>query len=78
MSIVKSQLADKLEAFLRDRYKKPDIEAVIRFTRQVIKHRPELNCERRGDLNLWNYLPKNKSLFYTEEDRGLAIGNLTS
>lgn len=78
MSIVKSQLADRLEAFLRDRYKKPDIEAVIRLTRQVIKHRPELNCERRGDLNLWNYLPKKKSLFYTGEDHGLAIGNLTS
>lgn len=39
-------------------------------------HRPELNCERRSPLWMWNFIPKEKSLFTNGEDRGIAIGNL--
>lgn len=47
------------------------------LTRTVAMHRPEQNCEKRGDITLWNKLPRNKSLFHTN-GKGMAIGNLTS
>ena len=78
MSIDKTILANRIEIFLRERYKWEDIEEVMALTRQVILHNPELNCERRGDLKLWNKLPKEKSLFHSKMNKGLAIGNLTS
>jgi retron-type reverse transcriptase len=32
----------------------------------------------KGDIKNHQYIPKHKSLFYTKEDKGLPIGNLTS
>lgn len=46
--------------------------------RKVIMHRPQDNCEIRGDSTLWGKLPKHKTLFGKEDDKGMAIGNLTS
>jgi len=43
----------------------------------LVWHRPEKDCEMRGDLSLWDGLPDNKTLFKTG-GCGLPIGNLTS
>lgn len=78
MSINKKMLADRLEAFLRERYKGEDLEQVVWLTRMVALHCPEKLCERHGDLTLWRLLPPDKSLFTCGEGLGMAIGNLTS
>lgn len=78
MNIHKERLADMLEQFIAQHYKGADIEPIQWLVRKIAMHRPELLCIRKGDLSLWNELPKGKSLFDTNGERGLAIGNLTS
>lgn len=78
MNINKQLLADRLDEFIRGVYKREDIDEVIALVRQIVMHRPELNCIRKGDLELWDVLPKGKSLFKSDGNHGLAIGNLTS
>lgn len=41
-------------------------------------HEPEKDCKRQSPTELWNKLPKNKSLFTNGEGLGLPIGNLPS
>jgi len=78
MSIPKHRLADRLEAFLRERYKGKDMEQVVWLSRMIALHHPERMCIKHGDVNLWRLLPPDKSLFTCGEDLGMAIGNLTS
>ena len=44
----------------------------------VIFHQPQKKCRRKSPLHLWDKLPKDKSLFYSSPERGVAIGNLPS
>ena len=46
--------------------------------RQVLFDDPIKGVKRRGDLSLWQKLPKNKSLFNQPPGKGIVIGNLTS
>lgn len=65
---------------LMERYKEGFDDNLDRWkslVKQVIYNRCELNCEKRGRLYLWDYLPKNKSLF-SSNGKGIPIGNLTS
>ena len=78
MSIDKTILANKLEAFIRENYHKADIESIIWITRKIALHKPQHKCRRKGNLDLWNKLDKNKSLFTNDQNCGQAIGNLTS
>lgn len=39
---------------------------------------PESNCIRRSPSSMWDGLPENKSLFTSDKDHGMPIGNLTS
>jgi RNA-directed DNA polymerase len=78
MTIHKPTLADALESLIRTRYHGNDTEDMVWLARMIAEHSPELNCERRGDLTLWDELPANKSLFCNGKDYGQAIGNLTS
>lgn len=55
-----------------------DLDLVLWLTEVIIRHRPQDDCIRQGNLKLWRILPKNKSLFYIEWMRGEPIGNLTS
>ncbi len=79
MSINKQILANMVENFIEAKYpnnkKKPHIQALFK---QVILNQPELNCLRVGDLELWDELEYGKSLFDTDGNNGLPIGNLTS
>jgi hypothetical protein len=45
---------------------------------QVIFTNPIHKCEIKGNKNLWQFIPNNKSLFHSPENCGLPIGNLTS
>ncbi len=77
-SINKQKLYDMLEKFLRERYKEKDIEQVLWVTKKIVMHEPQFLCEKRGDKELWDKLPKERSLFTCKSGYGLAIGNLTS
>lgn len=76
MSIIKSKLAKMIDDFIVEHYEGDDKEDLRWLCKLVIMHRPELNCERRSPLWMWNHIPKEKSLFTNGEDRGIAIGNL--
>ena len=75
MSIDKELLSDMLRDFLVERYHGSDKETLLWLSEVTIKHRPQDNCIRKGNLSLWNKLPEHKSLFYMN---GMAIGNITS
>ena len=78
MNIKKARLADMLESFISENYNGRDIDHIQWLVRMIVMHRPEKRCIRKGDMTLWNILPKGKSLFDTDGSNGLAIGNLTS
>ena len=75
MTINKDLLWGMLEAFIKERYQGEDKDALLWLSEITVKHRPQDNCIRKGDLSLWNDLPKHKSLFTMD---GMAIGNITS
>lgn len=78
MSIHKPTLCRLLESFIREHYQGEDVDFVVLLALQIANHRPELNCRRKGRMDVWKRLPANKSLFTNDDDCGLAIGNLTS
>ena len=78
MSIDVRILWQLLEPFIRENYKGSDVDMLLYLLRITIFHRPQDNCERRGNLKLWEYLDRRKSLFYALMFIGMAIGNITS
>ena len=64
--------------FINEKYHGEDKDLLLYLLVITIRHRPQNNCERRGDLSLWELLPKGKSLFDVEWFRGMPIGNITS
>lgn len=75
MSIDKELLWKMLEAFIKERYHGEDKDTLLWLAEVTVRHRPQDNCIRKGDLSLWKKLPKHKSLFTMD---GMAIGNITS
>ncbi|MGN0235841.1 MAG: RNA-directed DNA polymerase [Paludibacteraceae bacterium] len=78
MSIDKKILLDKVIDLLKNDYKGDDLLFMLWLATVIITHRPELNCEKHGDISLWEKLPAGKSLFHTDGTKGMPIGNLTS
>lgn len=76
MSIPKLLLSKMVDDFIVENYHGDDKEDIRWLCCLVIMHRPELNCERRSPLWMWNFIPKEKSLFTNGDNRGIAIGNL--
>ena len=64
--------------FVREKYHGDDKDLLIYLLTVTIRHRPQSNCARRGDMSLWDRLSKGKSLFDAEPFRGMPIGNITS
>lgn len=64
--------------FVRKYYKGKDLELLVYLMTVTIRHRPQDNFIKRGDITLWDKLPKHKSLFHVERYRGMPIGNITS
>lgn len=59
-------------------YKNKDKGLLIYLLKTTIRHRPQDNSEKRGDIRLWKQMSKGKSLFDVERCRGMPIGNITS
>ena len=80
MSIEKQRLCDMITEMLQKKMVPLGVKEkrIIELCQMIIMHRPELNCIVKGEEEIWEKLPKNKSLFYVGEGKGLPIGNLTS
>lgn len=78
MSIDKRILYQKLDAFISERYDKPDLNHLLSLVKTVVMHCPQNKCTLRSPKSKWNGLARNKSLFNQDEYHGIAIGNLTS
>ena len=55
-----------------------DIDLVLQLISKIIFHNSIKNCIVKGKREDWKGLPKSKSLFYAQKNKGLPIGNLTS
>lgn len=64
-----------LFALIQKKLKNPSL---LWLTQKIIFHNPIENFFKKGQLKLFDLLPRNKSLFHTPPLRGLPIGNLTS
>lgn len=78
MSINRGLLFEKLNKFIIEKYHKLDQFLIIDLCRKVIYHDPVNHCIIKGNKSNWDNLPRDKSLFYTPDNCGLPIGNLTS
>lgn len=78
MSMSKSLLWEMIDLFIRENYKGDDIECLLYLLSVIIFHQPQKKCHRKSPACLWDELPKDKSLFHSHPDRGVAIGNLPS
>lgn len=76
MSIYKPLLAKMVDDFVVRNYHGDDKEDLRWLCNMVVMHHPEKDCEKKSADYLWEFLPKEKSLFTNGEDRGVAIGNL--
>jgi len=80
MSIEHFVLYQKVEKVV-NRFRKEakfDVDLILELIHQVIFYDPTKHCEVKGRRKDWHGLPKSKSLFFTDENKGLPIGNLTS
>lgn len=55
-----------------------NVDLILYLIHEVIFNDPTKNCHITGKRDDWKGLPKTKSLFFSEKDRGFPIGNLTS
>ena len=80
MSIEKTLLLQKVEDTLLNYRKTVDfnLPLIIGLLRQIIYNDPTENYILKGNRKDWNGLPPSKSLYYSEKNTGLPIGNLTS
>lgn len=80
MSLPRAGLYKKVLAGLKRQFPSggPLFEMSKYLWREVIFDDPVKGVKRRGNLELWDKLPKNKSLFNQPDGRGIVIGNLTS
>lgn len=76
MSIYKPLLVKMVDDFIVRNYHGDDREDLRWLCNMVVMHHPEKDCEKKSADYLWEFLPKEKSLFTNGEDRGVAIGNL--
>lgn len=77
MSISKSKLTTMICEYIDKRYR-GDIEDLKWLISVVVNDHPEQHCTLRSPLESWNYIERDKSLFYIDPDKGIPIGNLIS
>lgn len=56
----------------------PDRDSTMWLCRLIIDCEPVINCRVKGSLDEWRNLPRDKSLFCSDDGCGIPIGNLTS
>lgn len=78
MNIDRNLLYKNLELFLKEKYKEDDLDLLLYLIKEVVYNDCTKNCIIKWHKKDWFWLPKNKSLFYVGENRGMPIWNLTS
>lgn len=78
MSINKNILFTKLEQFIKEKYQSTDKDLLIKLCKQIIFNDSTKNCIIKGNKSDWDNLPHTKSLFHSQPNCGLPIGNFTS
>ncbi|MBR4089650.1 MAG: hypothetical protein IKK28_02085 [Mogibacterium sp.] len=78
MNISKKILWKQLHKLIIEEYHGDDKDTLLWLTEVTLMHVPESDCEKRGRLDLWQYLDPRKSRFNSPPDRGMPIGNITS
>ena len=78
MHINKRILIEKLKILIEHRYTFPDKTLLLELCEKIVNYEPTENCIVKSKRSQWDDLPKDKSLFHTQPDCGLPIGNLTS
>lgn len=78
MNISKRILWKQLSELITKDYHGDDKDTLLWLTEVTLMHVPELDCERRGAIDLWKLLDPKKSRFNSPPDRGMPIGNITS
>lgn len=71
VSIDKNILYDEIQKFVNE-------EWVLSLIKQVIFHNPKTSVCIKSPAYKFDFLPKYKSLWHAQSDKGLPIGNLTS
>ena len=78
MAIDKRILWSMLQNLIIKSYLHRDKEQLLILCHKILANNPTQNCFIKGRYRNWDYLPNNKSLFYSAPFCGLPIGNLTS
>mgnify|MGYP001363077297 FL=1 len=78
MHINKTILYTKIETLFTSKYKGADKQLYLNLCKIILFNEPVNNAIIKGNLNNWDNLPKDKSLFAAKPGYGLPIGNLTS
>ena len=78
MSIDKNILLQKLLKFIDEKYVGDFKDDLVYLVTKVVLHCPQDNCIKKSPNVLWERLPKGKSLFTCDKNKGEPIGNLTS
>jgi hypothetical protein len=81
MSIDRRRLWDIVEKLTREAHNKGMLERyeeTAYLLHKIIFNNPTDGCFFKSPRRLWDGLPQSKSLFYSKENCGLPIGNLTS
>lgn len=76
--IDKTILLTALQHFITQHYPYDNEAIVLDLCQKIIMNDPAANCMIKGKRTYWDDFPKDKSLFFASEQRGLPIGNLTS
>lgn len=64
--------------FYKDIYSQDKLDFLKWITNIIIMNVPQKNCILKQPYSMWEDLPKNKSLFFQDDNIGIPIGNLTS
>lgn len=78
MNISKTILWDMLEGLIRRKYVGEDMDTLLYLVKVTVFHHPEKCCTIQSPIEMWQYISKDKSLFYIDDDLGMPIGNLTT
>lgn len=78
MNINKTILWNMLEDLIKRKYTGEDADILLYLVRITVFHHPEKCCTIQSPIEMWQYIRKDKSLFYIDDDLGEPIGNLTT
>ncbi len=78
MNMNKTILFSMLENMINKKYDQDDKSLLLHLIGIIISNEPTKNCIIKGKKLDWIWLPKTKSLFFSKQNTGFPIGNLTS